>query len=151
MLSPTHSFDSVDHAAHLVHRRTGRGTSTELSRPAARPAASSCHPASPIHHTSKHTAPRSSTSHRPESPCQCASRQMSPPCVADYPILFITCATRRRGPWTTKPPLFTSLDTTPTRPDCLSLPSSLLPTTTPLLFPSHQPIAFQKRRTSRRS
>ena len=68
---------------------------------------------------------------------QCTPHVVLPPCVADYPIFCITCATRRRGPWTTKPPLFTSLYTTPTRQDRLSLPSSLLSTTTPLLFPSH--------------
>ena len=73
------------------------------------------HPASPIHHTSKHTAPHPSMSHRPESACQCAPRQVSPPCVTDYPIFSITCPTRRRGPGTTKPPLFTSLHTMPTR------------------------------------
>ena len=84
---------------------------------------------------------------RPDQPPPLLPR----PSSADYPILFITCPARRRGPWTTKPPLFTSRHTTPTRLDHLSLPSSLLPTTTLLIFPSHQPIAFQKRRSSRRS
>ena len=60
---------------------------------------------------------------------------MFPPSVVDHPVFHIACVTRPRGPWTAKPPLFTSLDTYHTHSPGLPLPPQQPP-------PNYNPAAF---------
>ena len=95
--------------------------------------------------------PMTGTSHPPvillasptttSSARQCMPRvHVLPPCVADHPIFYITCITRRQAPSCSFSP------TSILRPLSLDhLPSSLLPITARLVSHSHWPIAFQSR------
>ena len=109
---------------------------------------------SPFHDAfdpSRELPPQPMTSHPPvillpsptttSSARQCMPRvHVLPPCVADYPIFYITCITRRQAPSCSFSP------TSILRPLSLDhLPSSLLPITARLVSHSHWPIAFQSR------
>ena len=89
--------------------------------------------------TSKHTASRSPcTSSRSKPTCQCAPHQVSSPCVADQPIFYTTCPTRRR-----------TLDNQAAafhQPPCHAhspRPHQPPPNHNSAGFLSHQPVAFQ--------